>query len=60
LASRGEIHQTYLGLAGKLQRSASDNWSIVRDKLLIAQVNLDFDDLSTDMPIATPEGNSDQ
>ena len=60
LASRVEIHQAYVGLAGKLQRSASDDWRIVRDKLLIAQVNFDFHDLSTDVPIAAPEGNSDQ
>ncbi len=60
LASRVEIHQAYVGLAGKLQRSASDDWSIVRDKLLIAQVNFDFHDLSTDVPIAAPEGNPDQ
>jgi hypothetical protein len=36
-ASRVEIHRTYLGLAGRLQRSASDEWSTVQDKLRNAQ-----------------------
>ena len=49
-ASRVDIHQAYVNVAQRLQRSAADDWSTIRDKLLVAQVN------SADMPVAAPEG----
>jgi superfamily II DNA/RNA helicase len=44
-ASRVEIHQAFAGVAEQLQRSASDDWSTVREKLLSAQINLNFDNI---------------
>lgn len=59
-ASRVAIYKAYVSIAEQLQRSASDEWSTVRDKLLIAQINFNFDDLSADMLAAASEGSSDQ
>ena len=60
LASRVQIHHAYVELAGGLQRSASDDWNVIRDKLLIAQLNFGFHGAPINLPIAPPEGNTDQ
>ncbi len=57
-ASRVEIHQAFVNVAERLQRSASDDWSAIRDKLLVAQINFTFDDPLGDVLDADPDKDS--
>lgn len=46
--SRVEVQQIYEGMAGKLNRDASDTWETVRQKLEAVQISEMFGDLSDD------------
>ncbi len=47
-ASRAEVHQVFEGLAGKLDRKASDSWESVRQKLETVQISEMFGDLTSE------------
>lgn len=47
-SSRVELQQVFEGLAGKLDRKASDSWETVRQKLEAVQISEMFGDLSSE------------
>ena len=53
--SRVEIQRVITDLSGRLQSSAADEWNAIQDKLLRAQLEASFDDLSSDWAEATPD-----
>ena len=53
--SRVEIQRSIADLSGRLQFSATDDWNAIQDKLLRAQLEASFDDLSSDWTEARPD-----